>query len=133
MSLQSVTEYALQQGITRQSAYGRIKRGSLQVVTIGGVKYIESNDNMTATDSVSSTTDVNVSKDIDSVMTAHVKSLKKEVRHLKKQLKEQEKTKDKEYHRLEKLFDAMMNSNIKQIPIIEAEIVKKKKKKHKKK
>ena len=136
----TVQEYSKQEGISVQAVYGMIKRDKLQVITFNGVKMI-------LLDIKEDTTSIKQNIESDSTDNKNDSIRYKEVlkpytiliKHLKKQIKKLEQDKDKNYQRLESLFDKV--SELKQIPAtvetnvidIEPDTKKKKKKKRKEK
>lgn len=129
MDLMTVNEFSKAFNVSVQSVYQRIKRGTLKVEIKDGLKYIQVGDNE-GNNVENKDTQANC-KEVIKVYKAMVKDLKKQIKDLKKD-------KDKNYQRLEALFDRTLN-NLgftpllpKQEEAVEAEFEESKKKKKKK-
>ncbi len=110
MPLISVPEYAKRQGVSVQAIYQRIKRGSIEVVVEGGIKYIQVQGKSKA--------------------KSECKHYKREIKSLKKQIKRVIKDKDRQYLQLEKLFDRLLQVQTPRLSeVIDLKPIKKKRKK----
>jgi len=125
MELMTVSEYANSLQVSVQTIYKRISKGTLEVKQKDGIKYI-------VTDAKSNKQPV---KDDCGLI---IKEYKHIIKELKKQIKGFKKEKDKNFERLEKLFDLSLAQQNKTKAIshrgevTEAEIIKDKKKSKKK-
>lgn len=118
MGLITVKEYAKGLDTSVQSVYQRIATGSLEVELVDGVKMIR------VADKPKASKDCTKSK-------AKVQMLKGEVKALKRELALVVESDKKSYDHLEKMFNMLLQLKQVDTPVLEAKIVKKKKKKSK--
>jgi septal ring factor EnvC (AmiA/AmiB activator) len=108
----TVGEYATKTGVSRQSVYGKIQRGTLKTVNVDNVTYIELDNTKSLQDK---TTVKTVEQRVDNVknstkqddktvyLEVEIKELKQEINSLKDELKEERKEKKKLYKEIQKL------------------------------
>lgn len=141
MHLMKVSDYAKEYNLSVQTVYKRIKRGVLDTEIKDGLKYVklDLNDIEEELKKVKPTLNQKLNNGLNKFNPTLnpdckeiVKPYKKMIKGLKKQIVKLESNQDKNYLRLESLFDKVMKVNQLSAPI-EAEIIEKKKKKQKKK
>lgn len=144
----TVTQYAKLSGVSRQSIYGKINRGSLQCIMIDNVQYIEVDDNVNLQDNeqdkttfkpVKTTINKPILADNSSYYLEQIEELKLEIKELKEELRQERKANKKLNKLLNKEKDTSIDilskfiGEMKQLsyskPITDTEIVEKKKKK----
>ncbi len=124
----SVQQYAKHRDISVQAVYSLIKRENIEWVKQNGIKMIKVRDNTIKQDVENDSTQIKQGcKEI-------LKPYSMLIKQLKKQIKTLEKTQDKNYLRLEKLFDKVIQVKQLSAPIpveefVEADLSQKKKKK----
>lgn len=126
MELMKVGEYSKAFGVSVQSVYQRIAKGTLKSEIKDGIKYVKVFDEPlnNSFNKKSSKIKQDNCKDI-------IKVYKRMVKNLEKQIVKLEQKKDRDYANLEKLFNKALDLK-KDTPLIEAELVGTKKKKKKK-
>ena len=138
----TVQEYAKQEEVTVQAVYGLIKRETLNSITFEGKKmivldikqYVKDN---TIQNKHNVKNDSIVNKPNERYCKRQIKPYLMHIEHLEKQIKKLENNKDKNYERLEKLFDKVLEVKQLSAPVetsvIDIEPSRKKNKKSKKK
>ena len=124
MELMKVGEYSKAFNVSVQSVYQRLKKGTLEYEIKDNVKYVKVFDKPLAKEKFKSSKDS--CKDIIKVYKQVVKDLRKQIKTLKRD-------KDRNYSKLEKLFDKVLEVKSLSAPVLEAEIYETKKSKKKKK
>ena len=132
MALLTITQYANQHQVSKQSVYDRIKRGTLKAIIQDGVKMIDTDDlqgeSMTLNnDKVDSQS--MVLKEVKRAYKQVIKQQKQVIKRLEKELDYCRTSKDNNYNKLERLFDRLYNDKPQ---IVDVDIIKPKKKKRKK-
>lgn len=135
----TVQEYAKQEEITVQAVYGLIKRETLSSITYEGKKmvvldikqYIKDDTTQNKHDVENDTTQ---NKPNERYYKRQIKPYLMHIRHLEKQIKTLEKSRDKNYQRLENLFNRVSELRQLSLPISEdvIDIIAEKKSKKKK-
>ncbi len=135
MALITVQEYAARFAVSVQSVYQRIKTGSLQHEVQGGVKYVvvaSVEESQPQTKRVLNFGE----RPCDEVVKGYkvlIKDQRRQIKYLQKLLRKEEKRQDKNYNRLQVLFNLVSeNKDLRRSDHIEAKLVKPKKKKKKK-
>lgn len=113
MVLMNVEQYAKLRDISRQAVYSLIKRNKIEWIVQNSVKMIKVYDKTVQQDvqQVVQPMQQDIQQDVQLIIqpyTTLIKHLKKQIRELKKQIKKIENNKDKNYERLEKLFDKVL-------------------------
>ncbi len=134
--LVTVGEYCKINGVTVQSVYARINRGTLEHEIVKGVKMVLT-DSATALTMDSKATMNEEVNSYTTLLQSTIKSQKKEIKRLHKTIKQLEKQNIKSMDTLIKLFSGdikhIMPVNKSSDEFIEAKLSKKKKKSNKKK
>ena len=131
-----VQEYAELFKISPQSVYQRIKTGSLTSEVIDGVKHVivEGEQPLKTNTTKSKGGSMDLCKEIVKGYKLLIKEQKKEIKHLRKTIKREEKKRDKNYERLQSLFTLVSESKgLSHQDTIEAKLIKNKKEKKRRK
>ncbi len=117
MGLVTVSEYASRYKVSVQAVYQRIKSGSIACEIKDGVKMIEVQDNKASKKSLSK-------------CKSKLKNLKAKIKALKRELSMTKNNHQKSFDNLQKMFDMVLQiKEVKAVPVIDAKLIKKKKKK----
>lgn len=108
----TVGEYAIKTGVSRQSVYGKIQRGTLKTVIVDNVTYIDiDNDNSLQNMTTDKATVQRVDNDKISIkqddktvyLENEIRDFKQEIKELREELKEERKEKKRLYKEIQKL------------------------------
>ena len=131
MALLTITQYAKQYTVSKQSVYDRIKRGTLKATIQDGVKMIDTDDLQGVTMDTSNDqldSQAMVVKEVKRAYKQVIKQQKQVIKRLEKDLEYCRTNRDENYNKLERLFNKLYSN---EPQIIDTTVVKKKKKKKK--
>jgi len=137
MSLLTITQYAKQYNVSKQSVYDRIKRGTLKATIQDGVKMIDTEDMQGESMHINNDQLDNQARFINEIKQGYkqiIKQQKQLIKRQDKQIKSLQKEISDIQSRYYKVTTLMFESKQKEIghDIIDTKIVKSKKKKNKK-
>ena len=131
MALLTITQYAKQYNVSKQSVYDRLKRGTLKATIQDGVKMIDTDDLQGVTMDTSNDkldSQAMVVKEVKRAYKQVIKQQSKLIKRLEKDLEYCRSSRDENYNKLERLFNKLYSN---EPQIIDTTVVKKKKKKKK--